>query len=146
MDIDPTTYPEAETPQESMEPFANMTFDRERDDDLMSATGSTSSSFLLTGKNKILIINRLVKNEDKFEWKSEIITDIRVMNAYLRQRALIERDNAPRNSSSNLSPVAARPNADEIKKIRKKRTIEQLSRLAKNLKKSRKSIKISVAK
>jgi transcription initiation factor TFIID subunit 1, fungi type len=56
--------------------------------DALSAHGST-----LAGKNKILVINRLIKNETGgLDWKSEVITDGRVINAYLRHRKMIEKE------------------------------------------------------
>lgn len=41
-------------------------------------------------KTKVLVINRLVKNGDQVEWKSEVVSDPRVINAYLRHRKMIE--------------------------------------------------------
>jgi hypothetical protein len=42
----------------------------------------------------MLVINRLVRNSDgEHVWKSEVITDPRVLHAYLRHRKLI--DSAP---------------------------------------------------
>ena len=53
----------------------------------LSVHGST-----LANKNKVLVINRLVKNiTGDFDWKSEVITDGRVINAYLRHRKMIEK-------------------------------------------------------
>ncbi len=58
------------------------------DDDIQSAHGST----ILAGKNKMLVINRLVKNENgEPVWKSEVVTDTIVINAYLRHRRQIEK-------------------------------------------------------
>lgn len=55
--------------------------------DVHSVHGST-----LAGKNKMLVINRLVRDETgKADWKSEVITDARVINAYLRHRRMIEK-------------------------------------------------------
>jgi hypothetical protein len=56
------------------------------EDDDASVHGSA-----LAGKNKMLVINRLVRNEKgEQEWKSEIVTDGRVINAYLHHRKMIE--------------------------------------------------------
>ena len=41
-------------------------------------------------KSKVLVISRLVKNGDTVEWKSELVSDPRVINAYLRHRKMIE--------------------------------------------------------
>ena len=44
----------------------------------------------VTGKTKVLVINRLMKNGDNVEWKSEVVSDPRVINAYLKHRKMIE--------------------------------------------------------
>ena len=56
-------------------------------------TQSNATSHVLGGKNRILVINRLVMDPStqSLIWKSEVITDVKVMRAYLRQRALLER-------------------------------------------------------
>ncbi len=55
---------------------------QEEEDEATSALG---------GKNKMLVINRLVKKADgKVEWVSEVVTNVRIINAYLRYRKLIE--------------------------------------------------------
>ncbi|KAJ1332117.1 hypothetical protein BSLG_008936 [Batrachochytrium salamandrivorans] len=60
--------------------------DQYSDDEAGSMVGST-----LAGKNKVLVISRLIRNEEgDLDWKSEVITDGRVINAYLRHRSLIE--------------------------------------------------------
>lgn len=60
-------------------------------------TQSNATSNIFAGKNRMLVINRLVRNPETRnpEWKSEVITDMRVMSAYLRQRTLIEKTTAP---------------------------------------------------
>lgn len=60
------------------------------------------------------------KPEGGVGWVSEIITDIRVMNAYLRQRTLIERTN------TNTNPEATE---EEVKRRRRAKTLDQLRKL-----------------
>ncbi|KAJ3081611.1 hypothetical protein HK100_009854, partial [Physocladia obscura] len=56
------------------------------DDDLMSVADSQAHK-----KTKKLMINRLVRTKTGEQvWKSEILSDPRVINAYLRQRYMIE--------------------------------------------------------
>ncbi|KAJ3093054.1 hypothetical protein HK102_010959 [Quaeritorhiza haematococci] len=86
-------------------------------DDVNSIAGSVSSrtSYQIAGKNKMLVIMRLVRDEQgELVWKSEVLTDVRVINAYMRQRTLIERQAASR----SLSPSN---NDEDEKKRRKKR-------------------------
>lgn len=69
----------------------------------------------------MLIINRLIRNPDgSQEWKSEIISDPRVLNAYLRHRKLI--DAAPTASS-------AYPNETDMKARRIRRTNAHIVKL-----------------
>jgi transcription initiation factor TFIID subunit 1 len=64
----------------------------EQDHDSDNGDTQSNHESTLAGKNKVLVINRLVKNETGgFDWKSEVITDARVINAYLRHRKMIEK-------------------------------------------------------
>lgn len=56
-----------------------------------SEIDETTSQGAFGGKIKVLVINRLVKkeNSEEKEWKSEVIHDGRVINAYLRYRKLV---------------------------------------------------------
>jgi hypothetical protein len=55
-----------------------------------SETDELTSQGAFGGKNKVLVINRLLKKENgEVEWKSEVINDGRVINAYLRYRKLV---------------------------------------------------------
>jgi transcription initiation factor TFIID subunit 1 len=65
-----------------------------QEDDNQSDGGDAHSTHgsTLAGKNKVLVINRLVHNSSGgLDWKSEVITDGRVINAYLRHRKMIEK-------------------------------------------------------
>ncbi len=62
-------------------------------EDTASMAGSLTSSKMTFSSGKILVINRLVYDDQgDLVWKSEVVTDSRVMNAYLRQRVLIEKE------------------------------------------------------
>ncbi|KAJ3102902.1 hypothetical protein HDU97_000215 [Phlyctochytrium planicorne] len=102
------------------------------EDEVGSTTGSITSSFATQRRSKRLVINRLVRTEGGFEWKSEVISDSRVMNAYVRQRKLIE---SQINSDAN-----ATVNEEEKKSQRKKKTQDQIIKLKQTsqTKKSRK--------
>ena len=81
-----------------------------------SVHGST-----LAGKNMMLVINRLVKNENGEQvWKSEVITDSRVLNAYLRHRKMI--DAAP-------TALSMYPNEVNNATRRKRRTYAHMIKL-----------------
>ncbi|KAF9171616.1 hypothetical protein BGX21_008150 [Mortierella sp. AD011] len=104
--------------------------DRDMDDDNVSVAGSISSRTsvgnLGSSRNKYLIIKRLVRQENgESVWKSETIRDPAVMNAYIRQRQLIE--------ESSISTEALEPTNDEAKNQRmKKRIMEEIARLNRN--------------
>ncbi|KAF9196559.1 hypothetical protein BGZ49_002762 [Haplosporangium sp. Z 27] len=104
--------------------------DRDMDDDNVSVAGSISSRTsvgnLGSSRNKYLIIKRLVRLENgETVWKSETIRDPAVMNAYIRQRQLIE--------ESSISTEALEPTNDEAKNQRmKKRIMEEIARLHRN--------------
>lgn len=52
---------------------------------------SQQATSIMGTTNKMLVVNRLIKNEaGALEWKSEIIYDRKVITAYLRYRKLIE--------------------------------------------------------
>ncbi|KAJ3368951.1 hypothetical protein HDU91_000171 [Kappamyces sp. JEL0680] len=75
----------------------------------------------LAGKSKMLVINRLIRNSAGEQvWKSEVITDPRVLNAYLRHRKLI--DSLPTASS-------AYPNETDMKARRRRRTNAHIVKL-----------------
>ncbi|KAJ3392724.1 hypothetical protein HDU92_008227 [Lobulomyces angularis] len=99
---------------------------QEKEDNFDTMSIAESSGSYQLSRNKVLVINRLVG----MEWKSEIISDVRLMNAYIRQRTLIERD-----SRKNEE----RGTEEEERKKRRKRTLEQLRKLQKNLKRKNKS-------
>ena len=75
----------------------------------------------LAGKSKMLVINRLIRNASGDPvWKSEVITDPRVLNAYLRHRKMID---APPTASS------AYPNETDMAVRRKRRTNAHIVKL-----------------
>ncbi|KAJ3344605.1 hypothetical protein HDU83_005014 [Entophlyctis luteolus] len=91
-----------------------------KDDDAMSVADSQAAK-----KNKKLIINRLVRNAaGEPVWKSEVLTDPRVINAYLRQRLIIE---SKINAKKEEPPP--QPAEEEVKdptKRRRKKPIDQV--------------------
>ncbi|KAH6562775.1 hypothetical protein BASA60_011008 [Batrachochytrium salamandrivorans] len=93
--------------------------DQYSDDEAGSMVGST-----LAGKNKVLVISRLIRNEEgDLDWKSEVITDGRVINAYLRHRSLIEKtDDEEGVDYSQLSE-------DEKRNYKQRRTRAHVARL-----------------
>ncbi|KAJ3332178.1 hypothetical protein HDU76_001059 [Blyttiomyces sp. JEL0837] len=93
------------------------------EDDVMSVSGSVTSN-PMSKKNKRLVINRLIRSpEGVLEWKPEIISDIRVINAYLRQRKLIESQIA----GNSETPIGA--SEEDVKKQRRKRTQDHIIKL-----------------
>lgn len=75
----------------------------------------------LAGKSKMLVINRLMRSTTGDPiWKSEVITDSRVLNAYLRHRKLID---SPPTASS------AYPNETDMKARRRRRTNAHIVKL-----------------
>ncbi|KAI9366065.1 hypothetical protein DFJ73DRAFT_806960 [Zopfochytrium polystomum] len=101
------------TPSGAMSP--PRIFDKRPDleDDGMSAVESQTSN-ALGRKNKYLVINRLHRSpEGNYMWTPEVVSDPKVINAYLRQRKLIE---------SQLTEAA---NEDEKKKQRRKKPDDQ---------------------
>lgn len=76
-------YPNAESPA-PQSPFIAKPVVHDSDSDSQHESGFAS-------KNKMLVINRIVKVANgEPQWKSEVITDGRVISAYLRYRKLIE--------------------------------------------------------
>ncbi|KAI1317458.1 hypothetical protein EDD11_008395 [Mortierella claussenii] len=104
--------------------------DHDMDDDNISVAGSISSRASAgnfgSSRNKYLIIKRLVRLENgDTTWKSETVRDPAVMNAYIRQRQLIE--------ESSISTEALEPTNDEAKNERmRKRIMEEIARLNRN--------------
>ncbi|KAJ3214935.1 hypothetical protein HDU67_001023 [Dinochytrium kinnereticum] len=93
------------------------------EDEVASVTGSLTSSYATQRRSKRLVINRLIRSAGgALEWRPEIISDLRVINAYLRQRKLIESQIA--NSEANQAPTD-----DDLKKQRKKKTQDQIIKL-----------------
>nr|KAJ3423026.1 hypothetical protein HK105_004201 [Polyrhizophydium stewartii] len=87
-------------------------------DDNGSMHGSMAAN-----KNKVLVISRLVRNErGELNWKSEVIRDGRVINAYLRHRNLIENQDVDEDYYASLSE-------EERLKFRQRRTRDHVSRL-----------------
>ncbi|KAF9917575.1 hypothetical protein BX616_000573 [Lobosporangium transversale] len=104
--------------------------DNDMDDDNVSVAGSISSRTSVgnfgSSRNKCLIIKRLIRLENgETTWKSETIRDPAVMNAYIRQRQLIE--------ENSISTEALEPTNDEAKNERmRKRILEEIARLNRN--------------
>lgn len=95
-------------------------------------TQSNATSSMFTGKNRILVINRLLRSSTtgQLEWQSEVITDMKVMSAYLRQRTLIEKTTNP----GSVTPFTE----DEERARRKKKIAEHLTSIRLNRKGKRK--------
>ncbi|KAJ3316030.1 hypothetical protein HDV04_000239 [Boothiomyces sp. JEL0838] len=90
----------------------------DNDDQGTEADGQSVPGSTLANKNKMLVINRLIKNETGgYDWKSEVITDGRVIIAYLRHRKLIE---AP----PTYPTIEGVPQTDTDEKARRKRRTE----------------------
>ncbi|KAI9143606.1 hypothetical protein BKA69DRAFT_1060401 [Paraphysoderma sedebokerense] len=68
------------------------------DDDVSSMNGSMGSRSAASAggsKNKYMVIKRLIRFENgQTEWRSEIVRDPKVINAYVRQRQLIDTQEA----------------------------------------------------
>ncbi|OZJ06220.1 hypothetical protein BZG36_00761, partial [Bifiguratus adelaidae] len=104
----------------------------EFDDDDISVSGSVSSrSYNVGSHNKVLTIRRLVTDENGGTvWKHETVRDPSVINAYLRQRQLIEEE--------ATSAEALQPTDDEEKNARMKKRIQaQLVKLKRNAERRR---------
>ena len=62
-------------------------FSGDERDETCSTTGSVAAI-----KNKVLVISRLIKNDqNQLVWKSEVVTNSRVINSYLGHRKMIEK-------------------------------------------------------
>ncbi|KAJ8324904.1 hypothetical protein O5D80_006435 [Batrachochytrium dendrobatidis] len=90
------------------------------DEDAGSMMGST-----LAGKNKVLVISRMIRNDQgELDWKSEVITDGRVINAYLRHRSIIEKiDEGDENFDISLL------SEEERRELRQRKTREHVAQL-----------------
>ncbi|KAJ1332261.1 hypothetical protein BSLG_008920 [Batrachochytrium salamandrivorans] len=104
--------------------------DQYSDDEAGSMVGST-----LAGKNKVLVISRLIRNEEgDLDWKSEVITDGRVINAYLRHRSLIEKTDdeegmVPNSIYHDNSVDYSQLSEDEKRNYKQRRTRAHVARL-----------------
>lgn len=94
----------------------------EGEEDNISVTGSLrSGTSLNVTRNKALVIKRLVKLHDgSTTWKSDVIKDQKVINAYIRQRRMIEQSVIGRGL-----PISE----EEVKKRRRKKTEDAISKL-----------------
>ncbi|KAJ3408580.1 hypothetical protein HDV05_004941 [Chytridiales sp. JEL 0842] len=73
------------------------------------------------------------KSDGSLEWKPEIVNDSRVINAYLRQRKLIESQ-----ISVTADGIKSGAADDDIKKQRRKKTQDQIIKLKEKAKKAKK--------
>ncbi|KAJ3193958.1 hypothetical protein HK101_003757 [Irineochytrium annulatum] len=115
-------YAGPSSPTPSSPPFIN---DNSKDqfsdveDDQASMNGSITSSRATQQKSKRLVIKRLMRGEDDtLEWRTEIVSDVKVINAYIRQRKLIESTVAENGATE-----------DDAKKQRRKKTEDQIIKL-----------------
>ncbi|KAJ3069174.1 hypothetical protein HDU98_007755 [Podochytrium sp. JEL0797] len=85
-----------------------------KDDDAMSVAGSLTST-VAKKDNRTLVIKRMVYNNNgELEWKSELIQDQRVINAYLRHQVQIQ--------EQALAAAAPPPDEPETtKRVRRKK-------------------------
>ncbi|KAI9349694.1 hypothetical protein BDR26DRAFT_852618 [Obelidium mucronatum] len=88
----------------------------ERDDDAMSIAGSIASASAKS--NRKLVIKRLTRMGDgQLVWKHEVISDQRVINAYLRHQVQIR---------EQALAATAGPTEEDTKKSRKKKLPDQV--------------------
>ncbi|KAI8912963.1 hypothetical protein DFJ77DRAFT_466147 [Powellomyces hirtus] len=100
-------------------------FDRSADDrdqysdaepDETTSVAESGTSYGQTSKTKRLTIRRLFRNNrGEEEERSEVITDMKIINAYLRQRAIIENQEALQEADANA----------ELERKRKRRRVRE---------------------
>ncbi|KAI8816414.1 uncharacterized protein EV422DRAFT_581472 [Fimicolochytrium jonesii] len=84
------------------------TRDREQDD--ATSIAESGTSYGQQGRSKRLTIRRIYRNPTtgEEEEKSEVITDMKIINAYLRQRAIIESQEAAEKQRGEDNPETER--------------------------------------
>ncbi|KAI9092172.1 hypothetical protein DFS34DRAFT_633941 [Phlyctochytrium arcticum] len=99
------------------------------DHDDTTSIAESGTSYGQAGRTKRLTIRRVFrKPSGEEEIKSEVVTDMRVINAYLRQRALIEHEEAASMEMYNETGV------DDVQRRKRRRVQEHVNRMKENRK------------
>ncbi|KAJ1556841.1 hypothetical protein HK096_010502 [Nowakowskiella sp. JEL0078] len=122
-------YSQTNSPAPLSPPFVSIDQGEYSDleDEVVSLEGSIASR--IQPYKKSIVVKRLVKNDDGVtEWKSETITDARVIMAYTRQRQMIE-------NTDRLEPLT---DPNDERKRKRQRTKDRLDRLTQQSRRGKK--------
>ncbi|CAJ0752630.1 2257_t:CDS:2, partial [Entrophospora sp. SA101] len=129
---------ESAMPDQTQSPESMMDYD-----DITSVDGSITSRTnydCSSHRNRALVINRSIRSDNgEKRWTKEYITDPSVINAYIRQRQVIE--------EQTLNTETLEPTNDEERNERlKKRIQDQLARLKRNQERRQQRLAVREAK